>query len=83
LNGPDISGGVSVSKRLEYVALDMRVLAVAVEGSVGDWTAYIGAVAGKNHAEEYLEVVQNGSKLYQPIAEILFPDFAKTLVWRD
>jgi len=70
-------------KRVRYLALDKRVLAVAVEGSVGDWTAYIGAVAGKNHAEEYLEVYLHGSKLYQPIAEILFPDFAKTLVWRN
>jgi hypothetical protein len=35
-------------RKMEWRALDARVLVVAVEGYGHDWTAYIGAVPGKN-----------------------------------
>lgn len=68
--------------RTEYKALDSKVLAVAVEGSVKDWAAYIGAVAGENHTLEAEEVKRNGSKLPFYIAGFLFPDFARQFKWR-
>jgi hypothetical protein len=66
---------------MEYKALDKQVLAVAVEGEVGDWSAYIGAVEGRNHEQEFEEVAKHGTKLHRKIAELLFPEWKK-LVWR-
>ena len=54
-------------------ALAKRVLAVAVEGAIGDWSAYIDAVAGVNHANETEEVMRTGVKLDVGIAALLFP----------
>jgi len=68
--------------RIEWRTLDRQVLAVAVEGAVGDWTAYIGAVKGKDHSREWQKVRDYGTKLPREVAEILFPDF-KHLKWRD
>lgn len=65
----------------QVIALDNKVLVVAVEGAVKDWAAYIGAVEGENHAREYHKVRDHGSKLPKAIAELLFPDFKK-LKWR-
>lgn len=70
-------------KMIKWIALDSRVIAVAVEGEVGDWAAYIGAVAGKNHEEEWKLVAERGTKLPRKVAEVLFPDFAEKFVWRD
>ena len=68
--------------RIEYKALDHKVLAVALEGSAKDWTAYIGAVAGESHRLEMEEVRRHGSKLPFYIASFLFPDFARHFTWR-
>jgi hypothetical protein len=68
-------------KRTHWTPLDRRVIAVAVEGAVGDWAAYIGAVEGNNYETEWQEVARNGSKLPKDVAEVLFPDF-KDLAWR-
>lgn len=68
--------------RKDYIALDSKVLAVAVEGSIGDWMAYIGAVAGENYMHEAEEVPKRGTKLPLKIAEYLFPYFAKRFKWR-
>jgi len=68
--------------RTKYIVLDSKVLVVAVEGSIGDWAAYIGAVPGYNFDEEWQRVAENGTKLPKSIAEILFPLF-KDLKWRE
>ena len=66
-----------------YVALSMKVLAVAkANEGVGDWAAYIDAVPGYKHSEEYIDVLENGEKLPKDIAEKLFPDYAEKFVWR-
>jgi hypothetical protein len=62
--------------------LDRRVIAVAKEGYAGDWAAYIGAVAGENHEQEWQEVMKHGNKLRKEVAEVLFPNFASKFVWR-
>lgn len=67
--------------KMNYVVLDTRVIAVAIEGEAHDWAAYIGAVEGNNHSQEYKEVAEHGNKLPKYVAEILFPDFKK-LSWR-
>lgn len=57
------------------------MLAVAVEGAVNDWTAYIGAVEGISHSREWQNVKDNGAKLCEDVAKILFPEF-NDLRWR-
>ena len=71
--------------RVEYYALDSRVLAVAVEGEVQDWAAYVGAVPGNNHDRELHIVAHSGTKLPRAVAELLFPHWKKEykLRWRD
>lgn len=66
----------------EYRALDSKVLVVAVEGDVGDWAAYIGAVPGNNHFKEIEIVASHGTKLDKEIAELIFPNWAKSYRWR-
>ena len=57
-------------------ALARDVLAVA-EVSVDGWRAYIAPVPGKNHQEEAKAVLQNGVKLTESIARVIFPSFAE------
>ena len=68
--------------RKTYMALDRQVVAVAVEGAVGDWSAYIGAVSSENHEREWEEVARSGSKLPRRVAEVLFPQWASRFEWR-
>lgn len=72
---------MEAQKKIRYLALDRCVIAVAVEGEVQDWAAYIGAVLGNRHRDEWQRVAERGSKLSKEVAEILFPDF-KHLKWR-
>lgn len=52
--------------------LASKVLCVAVINEV-DWSAYIDAVPGKNHEDEYMEVAKHGTKLKREMAEFIFP----------
>lgn len=54
-------------------ALARRVLAVAVSGSIGDWSAYIDAVPGAKHSDEMAQVARTGVKLDRKLAELIFP----------
>ncbi|MCJ7573960.1 hypothetical protein MUO93_06820, partial [Candidatus Bathyarchaeota archaeon] len=38
-----------------------------------DWAAYIGSVAGCNHELEAQGVKENGTKLSEAVAKVLFP----------
>ena len=69
-------------KRVRYEPLDRCVLAVAVEGEVKDWSAYVGAVKGDNHEREFQEVAERGTKLPYSVARVLFPDFDRDFTWR-
>jgi hypothetical protein len=73
---------MQTQKKADYTALSRRVLAVAIEGEVHDWAAYIDAVAGEDFSKEWMEVARHGSKLPKEVAEIYFPEF-KSLRWRD
>jgi len=66
---------------IEYKALHSKVLCVAKE-DYGEWSAYIGPVVGKNHDEEYEEVLKHGNKLPKAVALAIFPDF-KSYRWRE
>ena len=59
-----------------------KCIAVAVEGAIGDWAAYIDGVPGEDFNEEWKLVRDHGQKLPREVAEVLFPDFKK-LTWRD
>jgi hypothetical protein len=68
---------------IDYRALDSKVLVVAVaQEPIDEWSAYIGAVPGKHHSQEYLDVKAEGSKLSQEIASVIFPDFSNKYSWR-
>lgn len=65
-------------------ALSPRVLVVAVVNKYTlDWSAYIDAVPGNNHEEEYVQVANSGSKLDHTFAKILFPILEQKYCWRD
>ena len=68
-------------KRMRYTILGRNVLAVAKEGAVNDWTAYIDAVPGINHQAETEHVMRHGDKLQEKVARVLFPEF-HDLAWR-
>lgn len=64
-----------MSEKIEWKPLDTHVIVVAAEGGAGEWAAYIGAVPGKKHADEWQEVLRHGTKLSRELAEFLFPVF--------
>jgi len=68
-------------KRDAYVILGSHVIAVAKEGAVGDWAAYIDAVSGYNQADDINRVMEYGDKLPEDVARVLFPGFSD-LKWR-
>jgi len=68
---------------LQKYAFAKDVLAVAILGGVGDWSAYIGAVQGINHDVEQFEVAKFGEKLPEDIARLIFPQVAKEYIWRN
>ena len=56
-------------------ALASRVIAVAQTRIICEWAAYIDAVPGRNHNEEYEAVLNYGEKLPEVVARALFPEF--------
>lgn len=73
-----------MSEKYYTHALAQKVIAVAVVNTIyGDWSAYIDAVPGIMHKNEFMEVVNLGEKLPEKIAVILFPHVAKKFRWRD
>lgn len=68
-----------MNEEIKYFPLASKVLAVSVanykeDGTLFDWTAYIDAVEGYNHENEYSQVARMGSKLPLAVAVILFPN---------
>ena len=70
-----------MTEHIESRLLAKDVLAVAKEGVVGDWAAYIGAV--QHGCDEDMEMIASlGEKLPRKVAEAIFPSW-KSLEWRD
>jgi len=59
-----------------YRALSTKVLAVAKTRIEGAWAAYIDAVPGQSHDDEWTPVLERGTKLDESIAIAIFPSFA-------
>ena len=62
---------------LRWTALASDVIAVAVarpHDGDGAWTAYIKAVPGKRHVDEYMDVVHWGDILPPKVAVSIFPE---------
>ena len=57
-------------------ALAHKVVAVANTRVEGRWKAYIDAVPGKNHDEEWRDVRRQGVAIPHDIAKAIFPGFA-------
>lgn len=56
-------------------ALALRVLCVAKTRVEGTWRAYVDAVPGMDHRNEYHEVLAQGEKLDADVAAVIFPEF--------
>jgi hypothetical protein len=67
-------GGQGQERDIQYRALAQHVLAVATT-RVDGWCAYIDAVPGHRHSEEYGEVLKHGDKLPEKVARALFPAY--------
>lgn len=67
-------------KDRKIVALGSKILCVAVEGTVDDWSAYIGTI--NDSWDEWVLIAYKGTKLQQRIAKAIFPHFAKKYKWR-
>jgi len=67
------------NKHYAYVALASDVLLVQVETEGIDWAAYIGAVPGQCHEDEYMIVVEYGNKVSEKLAKLYFHS---ELPWR-
>jgi hypothetical protein len=61
--------------KIRFIRLDIDVVAVALEGAVKDWAAYIGTGTPER-------VAQRGTKLPYVVASVLFPDFNDDFTWR-
>ena len=69
-----------------YYPLANKVLAFAVVNkTVGDWAAYVDAVQGQNHEEEFEELLERRSsaKLPYDIAKLIFERIDGKYVWRQ
>jgi len=63
---------------LPYVhtrALGSQVLAVAQTRIEGAWAAYVDAVPGERHREEWEDVLKDGDKLPENVARAVFGEF--------
>lgn len=70
----------------DYHALATKVMAFAVANvSVGDWAAYIDAVPGEDHDEEFGQLLEKrmSAKLSHDIAKIIFPSYEEKYRWRN
>lgn len=70
-------------EKTRWVPLASRVLAVAVWDGYGEWSAFIDAVPGKNHEDEYVAVLERGKRTTRAIASAIFPDVAANYHYRD
>ena len=59
----------------DHKALSRCVMAVARTRVECKWAAYIDAVPGMNHDNEYAAVLDHGDKLREDIARAIFPQF--------
>jgi hypothetical protein len=60
---------------VRYRALSNRVIAAAQTRIEGRWAAYIDAVPGRRHREEFEDVLHRGAKLDEKIARVIFWEF--------
>lgn len=62
-----------MSKIINWKALDLHVLVVAVKRDEGCWCAYIKDTPGDNYEKELERVKNHGNKLPKTIALAIFP----------
>ncbi len=63
---------------IRWIPLASRVLVVAsIDTEHGTWSAFIDAVAGKNHENEFMDVLVRGKRMSEIVAISIFPDLAR------
>lgn len=65
------------NRTIEVRVLKREILVVATFTFGRNWKAYIGIVPGRNHDEEWEQVLATGDTLDEKIARFLFPNFSK------
>jgi hypothetical protein len=66
-----------MAERFKWKPLNTHVLVVAViDDEYNNFAAYIGAVPGQNHDNEYQAIARSGSKLVESIARAIFPSLS-------
>ena len=74
-----------ITQKIEFRPLAQKVLAVLVINccsETGEWydcAAYIDAVPGENHDNEYIRVAKSGTKIPPTIASEIFPDLKEKM----
>ncbi len=59
---------------LNYVYLSSQIIAVATEGKVNDWTAYLGVRSFPNLEKSIETICGLGDKIPRRFAEVIFPE---------
>jgi len=57
------------------VRIITRNILVVATRTVGGWKAYIGIVEGRNHNEEWKDVLNVGDTVQESLARFLYPEF--------
>lgn len=65
---------------LHALAHDVLVVA-SINRPVRHWRAYIGAVKGANHNDEWEAIADHGRKLPGEFAALIFPNVAKHYIY--
>lgn len=60
---------------IRYRALSSKVLVVAQTRIETAWCAFVDAVPGENHRDEFKAVASYGAKVDEKLARLLFPEF--------
>ncbi len=58
-------------------AIHHKILVVGHTRIEGKWSAYVAPVPGRNHDNEWKEVLRTGSKLLEAIARAIFPELSE------
>jgi hypothetical protein len=67
----------TTGRKVEIRILTREILVVATFTYGKAWKAYIGIVPGRDHDEEWEQVLQTGDTLDEVYARPMFPNFAK------
>lgn len=72
---PTLPGSPTEPSIRNDVRIITRNILVVATRTAGGWKAYTGIVAGRNHNEEWKDVLSLGDTLNEDLARFLYPEF--------